>query len=334
MGDICQGCKRSPVHILEALDDPEEPYEVCKDCYHRLMAHSLRPKEWYNLSSVHGRLNDLLSNEYYNEDNGTALQPSEEVLGAESHPCPTFPEVCTSPESLLTYILTRDHVHEAGPIAKWFIHEDLVRAMQKHSAGALLAVFSERLSIIRNIEITRTIFHLIGLTLGTRGAGLVRDNWERVAATGAFSGIAFAASMCLPRDEAHKKVADTLSEMDRKKRSVAKHVLHWFQSPSNLDWMEENAHSPVDSSWGRLAASSQFDWERAKKWLNLGRPLSLIALDALIWCVCSDNEAQLVNSPSSKEFISVLEDYLSKDNVPRVRERVKELLERSQGRTG
>jgi hypothetical protein len=186
------------------------------------------------------------------------------------------------------------------------------------------------MSIIRNVEITRTIFHLIGLTLGIRGAVLVRDNWEKFAFTDAFSGIAFAASRCLPLEEAYEKVTDTLSRMDIIKRSVAKHVLGWFETQLNLGWIEENVSSPVDSSWGLLAASSKFDWERAKKWLSLGRPLSLVALDALEWCVCSGRKPPLVNPPSSKEFVSVLEDYLSKDNVRRVSERVCELLEFSQ----
>ena len=330
MDDICRSCGQAPVEIIEVLDDPAEPYKVCRRCYHKLMSHSLRPSEWYNLSSIHGRLNDLLSEEYYNEKDGTALQPAEEVVDAELFPCPTLEEVASSPEQLLTYILSRSHMHEEGPLAKWYIHEDLVSAMQRHSPDVLLSVFTGRLSIIGNAEIARTIFHLIGLTLGTRGAALVRDNWEKFAFTHAFSGMAFAASRCLPLEEAHEKVTDTLSRMDIRNRSVAKHVLRWFETQLNLDWIEENAHSPVDSSWGLLAASSKFDWERAKKWLSLGRPLSLVALDALDWCVCSGRKPPLVNPPSSKEFIFILEDYLKKDNVLRVRETVYKLLEFSQ----
>lgn len=330
MGDRCRSCGQGPVEIIQVLDDPAEPYQVCMGCYHRLIAHSLRPKEWYNLCSIHGRLNDLLSEEYYNEKDGMALKPKEEVVDAELFPCPTLEEVASSPEGLLTYILTRSHLHEEEQTAEWYIQEDLVSAMQRHPPDVLFAVFAERLSIIRNVEITRTIFHLIGLTLGTRGAPLVRENWEKFAFTEAFSGIAFAASRCLPPEEAYKKVTDTLSRMDIIKGSVAKHVLGWFETQRNLDWIEENVSSPVDGSWGLLAASSKFDWKRAKKWLSLGRPLSLVALDALDWCVGSGRKPSLVNPPSSKEFTSVLEDYLHKDHVPRVREKVYRLLEFSQ----
>lgn len=327
MADTCESCRRAPAEVIEVVDDPAAPYQVCRSCYHRLVSHSLRPGEWYNLSSIHGRLNDLLSEEYYEEKDGTALKPAEEVVGAGLFPCPTLEEVSSSPERLLTYILARNHLHEEGPTAKSYIHEDLVSAMERHSPDALLSVFSDRLRVIKNVDVIRTIFHLIGLTLGDRGAGLVLDNWERLASTSAFSGIAFAASKCLPFGEAHKKVTGVLSEMDNIKRSAAKNILYWFETPLNLDWIEENVCSPVDGSWGLLAASSKFDWDRAKKWLSLGRPLSLVALDALCWCVCSGRKPPLLNPPGSKEFVSTLEDYLNKDNVPRVKEKVHELLE-------
>jgi hypothetical protein len=326
MADRCQSCGRAPVEIVEALDDPGEPYKVCRGCYHRLLTHSLRPIEWYNLSSIHGRLNDLLSREYYDEGDGKALKPAERVVDAAMFPCPTLEEAAKSPERLLTYILTRNHIHEEGQVESWYIQEDLIASMRGHSPDALISAFAGRLNVTGNIEIARTIFHLIGLTLETAGATLVRDNWERFASTHALSGIAFAASRCLPPEEAYRKVTETLSGMDTTRCRVEKHNLRWFETQRNLDWIEKNACSPVDSSWGLLAASSRFDWARAKKWLSLGRPLSLIALDALVWCLCSRRKPPLPDPPSSREFVAVLEGYLQKDNVPRVRECVHNLL--------
>ena len=66
MAETCQSCRQASIEIIEVLDDPVAPYEVCRSCYYRLMSHSLRPGEWYSLSSIHGRLNDLLSEGYYN----------------------------------------------------------------------------------------------------------------------------------------------------------------------------------------------------------------------------------------------------------------------------
>ncbi len=334
MDDLCQSCQKAPAEIIRVLDDPADPYRVCSSCFQRLMSHSLRPGEWYNLSSIHGRLNDFLGEEYYDEREGTALKPAAEVVDPGGFPCPTLEEAASSPEGLLTYILTRSHFHEEGQIQEWFIHPDLVSAMQRHSPEALLPVFAGRLSVSRNTEIIRTIFHLVGLTLRGKGAGIVRDHWEKFALTPAFSGIAFAASRCLPLEEAHARVTRILSAMNPRERGGAKEILRWFETELTLDWIEENAHPPVDISWGSLAASSNFDWERAKKWLCAGRPLSLVALDALDWCVCSGRKPPLLNPPDAQEFISVLQDYLSKDNVLRVRERVQKLLECRQNLAG
>jgi hypothetical protein len=52
-----------------------------------------------------------------------------------------------------------------------------------------------------------------------------------------------------------------------------------------------------------------------------------VALDALYWCICTKKKPPLPNPPGSQEFTSILEAYLSKDNVRRVREQVYDLLE-------
>ena len=143
MGDLCRSCQQARAEIKKVLDDPAEPYRVCSSCFHRLMSHSLRPREWHNLSSIHGRLNDLLGDEYYDEKDGTALKPSEEVVDAALFPCPTLEEAATSPDRLLTYILSRSPFHEEGQIARWFIHPDLLSAIQRHSPDALWYVFAE-----------------------------------------------------------------------------------------------------------------------------------------------------------------------------------------------
>src|SRR5512136_2633172 len=102
--DTCRSCHREPVAIIKVLDDPAEPYRVCRNCYERLLTHSLRPREWYNLSSIHGRLNEFLGEDCYNENDGKALRPATPVSDAAMYPCPTFDEAVSSPAQLLTYI--------------------------------------------------------------------------------------------------------------------------------------------------------------------------------------------------------------------------------------
>lgn len=107
-----------------------------------------------------------------------------------------------------------------------------------------------------------------------------------------------------------------------------------------LDWIEkvQNRIKNISSSWGHLAASSKFDWERAIKWLDNGRPLSLISIDALIYCT-SNGERQnqslwmrkvnpnLINSPNPEVISNRLKEYLLIDSVPRTKTSVHRIME-------
>jgi hypothetical protein len=72
------------VAAVEAREEFHEPLELCADCLARLDSHSLRPLEWYNLCAVHGSLSELLGEEYYDEADGRALAPAEEVADADA----------------------------------------------------------------------------------------------------------------------------------------------------------------------------------------------------------------------------------------------------------
>ena len=58
--DLCQACKKSGAEVIERADDPDDPYRLCRPCHQRLIHHSLRPLEWYNLASWHGQWESLL----------------------------------------------------------------------------------------------------------------------------------------------------------------------------------------------------------------------------------------------------------------------------------
>ena len=91
------------------------------------------------------------------------------------------------------------------------------------------------------------------------------------------------------------------------------------------------------TQFGMLAASSNFSWERAKKWLEQGRPLNLIALDALNFCTLNSYRGQslwmktlqpkLTDSFDTSEMISTLKNHVEKDSVPRVKNTVRNILQ-------
>ena len=62
------------------------------------------------------------------------------------------------------------------------------------------------------------------------------------------------------------------------------HALTNFSDARVLDWLEEHCREPITYEWGTAAAVNELDWPRVVRWLNAGRPLSLLAVDALANC--------------------------------------------------
>ena len=117
-------------------------------------------------------------------------------------------------------------------------------------------------------------------------------------------------------------------------------ALNYIQYEKVLNWIEENKSKikNISLSWGQLAASSNFDWNYANKWISQGRPLSLIALDALVFCTTKnerENQSpwmrtlnpKLKNSENLEIIANKLNEYSKIDNVPRVRNKVKIIIE-------
>jgi hypothetical protein len=67
-------------------------------------------------------------------------------------------------------------------------------------------------------------------------------------------------------------------------------ALNFIRYDKVLEWIENNIHRTINIglSWGHLAASSCLTWDRANKWLTIGRPLSLVALDGIMFCTTVD----------------------------------------------
>jgi hypothetical protein len=117
-------------------------------------------------------------------------------------------------------------------------------------------------------------------------------------------------------------------------------VLNELRSPSVLNWIENNAHriQNVNVNWGHLAASSFFNWETAKRWLSNRRPLSLIALDALVFCTSFGErldqspwmrkiQPKLDDYPGPNIIAERLQEYLKIDSVPRSKRVIQKIMD-------
>jgi len=124
------------------------------------------------------------------------------------------------------------------------------------------------------------------------------------------------------------------------------YALLYLKNPQTLDWIENIDHHLINipTDWGTIAAASQFSWDRAEKWLTTGRPLSLIALDALVLC-CTANEKQnqseywrenplqFLNPAAIEIMARTVTLYLERDRVPRTKTAVGKIISNLFGTT-
>lgn len=327
MPEFCEACEKAAVQTVESCDDPNEPYHLCAACHHRLHARALRPLEWYNLAKRHGWHRFLLHDDFYNEQ-GAASQPDEPVERSNDLPIPSLVEVAHQPRRLLDYSITR-----------WSFDSDLATRWTVLPRQEILNALSERFGSTGNVKIRSRVLEICAFTLAESGAAFVRHAWDEYSVPVSLPALAQASAACLPFREGFDRVADALAKLVCSQKRNSMWSLGYFHSPEALDWIEEHIFAPTTDAWGHLAAASRLDWPRVENWLSRGRPLSLVAIDALAAIVRPRSALlraygpRLHDPPTSDRFGQVLSAYAACDPVPRVRQRIAELISHSDALT-
>ncbi|NLD50003.1 MAG: hypothetical protein GX660_22905 [Clostridiaceae bacterium] len=309
--EICQSCKRNKMVEVFDQDDPIQPYILCKDCKKRLITYSLRPQEWYHLSSIHGPFKPLLHDDFY-DDNGTACQPDEPVIDAELFPYPKLSDISSNLIELINY-----------SFSKWYLQSDIIEAFGKHDKRTILELITDTANILQNLHIESRCYEIAAYCLGKDAEDWIR---ERISEFSNESYFAFfhAVAKCLKFDEAFNVTIAYLENLELREIAERSSILSWFTSSKTLNFIEKHATTPVQDFWGRIACVSEFTWEKVTQWLQIGRPLSLISLDALHSITRYDTlllqelRPVLLNAPDHLTIINKLREYKKSDPVPRV----------------
>jgi hypothetical protein len=143
----------------------------------------------------------------------------------------------------------------------------------------------------------------------------------------------------LNKDEAFTIILSEINSCDDRYLNEYILALNHVRTDKTLDWIEHNSHriKNVGINWGHLAAVSFFTWNRADNWLSKGRPLSLIALDALVFCtshgerlnqslLLRELNPRLGDNPAPDVVASRLQKYLQTDNVPRTKSSIDKII--------
>lgn len=364
--EACESKKATPLKQPEPWDD----FQLCGDCRARLDRASLRPLEWYNLAKRYTPDHNRIDSEFYSQ-RGEALHSEDELEEEEVVlPAPVLKDVAHDLDLLWDYSLTRRTLGSKVRAA-WRRHPKadvaacLTRAWERrkdaHARDCLLTICGVSAGkagaeLVRQIwkevelpsappkgkyfaeEIALT--RLVQTHLGEKpdDFGLTEedddddDNSRPGAGTqsGSFmpnSELVFATSRCLPADESFRRVCEAVEQFHCPMLFIQ------LRDARVLDWIETHIQPPIIRDWGKIAAPSGFSWERAVRWLEGGRPLSLVALDALSTLISTYGEpynakegVRLLSPPSRRTLSRVLKDHVERDPVPRVEREVDFIL--------
>jgi len=183
------------------------------------------------------------------------------------------------------------------------------------------------------------VYNILGEVVGHVAAKWLKTQWAKSEER----DLRFFAEpfiQCLGVDAAFEIITKEIEQTDIGNIGSEMAELLLFKDDRVLDWIESvrNRITTIKIQWGHLAAGSNFSWQRAEKWLSCGRPLSLIALDALMHCTTihrrtdkyyyiQQGKYALTDHPSYEVVANRLQEYLLHDNVARTSYIVKSILE-------
>lgn len=318
-GYVCEACQRHSVQTVVESEEPQQPYRLCHPCADRLQKYALRPLEWFNLASVHSSSKYFLHDDFYSDD-GVADQSETPVEEPEKYPAPTLEQVAGNGERLIDYAM-----------ASFLLREDVIQELKNHGKNAILQSLIRRVETSHNTEIECRAYEICATVLQEMAGAWIRERWNQRANV-AFHSLALAVANCLPHDEGLSLILHELERAQPQDRPYACIALARFRSPKALEWIETFIDYPVTDDWGRLAAVSRFSWSTIVTWLKRGRPLSLVAIDALYFCVKRDTkilkdcEPKLSDHDTVENMTTALNQYAETDPVPRVERRIGVIL--------
>lgn len=309
----CEGCLTSLAEQAIPTGEDERCFQLCNSCANRLHARALRPLEWYRLAALHGPLSYLLHDDFYDQD-GTAWQNEIPVIHSALFPAPKLSAVSYDLAALLDYALTR-----------WHLDDETAEVLGNFPTDQILDALSELLESRPTYWVECRSYEIAGTVLRGAATTWLNARWDRGTQKDFLSTFLRAVAKSNPTVDTVRRAIQAIDDAGKPDLSVAALALAGFRSPLVLDWIEQRVKSPVSDRWGWVAGCSGFSWEVAERWLDSGRPLSLVALDTLVNCLCpaAGNKppgfvAELANAPPAPDLLARIAAYGETDPVPRV----------------
>lgn len=317
----CEACLTAPIEREIENEEAGDTFKVCQSCAHRLENLALRPLEWYRLSIIHGPQAHLLHDDFYDES-GKADQNKIPVKQASLFPMPKLTDVANDLDALLDYTLTR-----------WRLTDETLIVLKSHEQSQVLSGISMLVKDRALPWVEARCYEITASVLGPVAEEWVRSRWEAGSRPEMLYSFIPAVAASLPHDEAIPMAITAVEESGLTDLSVPALTLSRFRSSKVIDWIEGVATSPVSNRWGLLAARSGLNWATIMRWLERGRPMSLVAMDALGVIMRPEHGGRpsafpvlIKDAPSNNEILMHLREYAKRDPVPRVTQMIERIV--------
>jgi hypothetical protein len=265
------------------------------------------------LAALHGPDAGPLHDDFY-DDEGIADQNSIPVTHASLFPLPRLSAVSGDLNALLDYA-----------VARWDLDVAAVEALRAHPASDVVSRMSEIIGARPVLSIENRCYEIAARALGSEARSWIESRWGAGSRLETLHAFLQAVAACIPTEDAIFRAIAAVDRAGARDLSTIALALTRFRSPVVLDWMEERVRSPVSDRWGWLAGCSGMTWTRAMQWLQSGRPLSLVALDAIADAFCPSRAstppglvADIKDAPPLAAILEHLEAYARGDPAPRI----------------
>jgi hypothetical protein len=376
-GVLCEAKRTVAVETSVKSDDPNYPFRVCKDVAKRLKACALTPLEWYRLAAIHHPQDFLLHEDFYDDEGNAMQPGMRVPKRPKERPPVFdevqddmeelldyfFSRRQENEKNKILQALARfdkDELFEVverrlGNPPRKAIEGDAYLIFQRVLPKGLAPKLERKWQAIKEDqfgdlgaigELAAASVRAVGVAPTMR---YIRQTVERLrwpdetkkhapVYYGLPGSVVFYLGSLIPAGLLVSLVLELMDKLPRKQRaSDVLHALSHLRDERVLDWIEKNAVPPTTYEWGTAVACNKPGWKRLAKWLDRGRPLSLIALDALRNCCGYDAETMSgifrnftpkVHGPVSlKSVRKKLEEYQRKDSAPRVEKAMGVVLE-------
>ena len=220
-----------------------------------------------------------------------------------------------------------------------WIDQDSISALRQFPPDVLLLALRQRFAETDSLLVQGNILDVCADVLGETAGP-----WIREVADGPISNMITrpfcrALAHCVGDDGFAIATAKLANESAHQLPLTAHALLEFDEKLQILDWIEERLHAPNQAAradWGQLAAIAGIKWQRVAVWLDRGKPLSLVALDALNFCWdygagiggwLNTYKPKLLAPADDETMRARLLKYAEDNPTPRVTRRVTEIME-------